>query len=90
MKLIILGAGGHGQVVADLARQTGRYEEVLFLDDRAEGSEVVGTCADYVRFQNQDVRIIRLSEITQGVSSGRTKSWMQELPWLQSYILLPM
>lgn len=57
MKLIILGAGGHGQVVADLARQTGRYEEVLFLDDKAEGSDVVGTCADYVRFQNQDIEM---------------------------------
>ena len=57
MKLIILGAGGHGQVVADLARQAGRYEEVLFLDDKAEGSDVVGICADYVRFQNQDVEM---------------------------------
>ena len=57
MKLIILGAGGHGQFVADLARQAGRYEEVLFLDDKAEGSDVVGICADYVRFQNQDVEM---------------------------------
>lgn len=57
MKLIILGAGGHGQVVADLVRQMGRYEEVLFLDDKAEGADIVATCADYIRFQNQNVEM---------------------------------
>ena len=54
MKLIILGAGGHGQVVADLARRPGRYpREVLFLDDRAEGAEVEGTCADMSVFKTR-------------------------------------
>ena len=28
MRLIILGAGGHGQVVADIARQTERYDQI--------------------------------------------------------------
>ena len=32
MKLIILGAGGHGRTVADIARQSERYTEVCFLD----------------------------------------------------------
>ena len=35
-KLIILGAGGQGRVVADVAAQTGRYTQIGFLDDNAE------------------------------------------------------
>lgn len=31
--LLIVGAGGHGKVVADVALQTGRWDEVVFLDD---------------------------------------------------------
>ncbi len=32
-KLIIIGAGGHGRVVADIAQKTANYEEIVFLDD---------------------------------------------------------
>ncbi|OGT09868.1 MAG: hypothetical protein A2X77_04680 [Gammaproteobacteria bacterium GWE2_42_36] len=32
--LLILGAGGHGKVVADAAFKMGRWEEISFLDDR--------------------------------------------------------
>lgn len=45
MRLIILGAGGHGQTVADIAKQTGKYREILFLDDNAETA--VGKCSEY-------------------------------------------
>jgi sugar O-acyltransferase (sialic acid O-acetyltransferase NeuD family) len=31
--LIIWGAGGHGKVVLDVARRTGRYREIRFVDD---------------------------------------------------------
>ncbi len=33
-KLLIIGAGGHGKVVADIARQSGQWREIAFLDDR--------------------------------------------------------
>ena len=33
MRLIILGAGGYGRTVADVAAQTGAYDKILFLDD---------------------------------------------------------
>lgn len=38
MKLIIIGAGGHGQVIRETARDTVKYRdaEILFLDDRYE------------------------------------------------------
>lgn len=32
-KLLIIGAGGHGRVVADIAEATGKYSEIAFLDD---------------------------------------------------------
>ncbi|MCI4000424.1 sugar O-acyltransferase, partial [Klebsiella pneumoniae] len=36
--LAVVGAGGHGKVVADLAAALGTYGEIVFLDDRAQGS----------------------------------------------------
>lgn len=50
MRLIILGAGGYGQTVEDLAEQLGRYGEICFLDDHAQGSNVLGCCGDFLRF----------------------------------------
>ena len=32
-QLLIIGAGGHGRVVADIARLTGRYQHIAFADD---------------------------------------------------------
>lgn len=41
-QLVIIGASGHGKVVADIAKKNG-YEEILFLDDNAS----VRTCGGY-------------------------------------------
>lgn len=41
-KLLILGAGGHGKVVADTALMTGRWKQIAFLDDREELEKVIG------------------------------------------------
>lgn len=45
-RLIIIGAGGHGKVIADIALKNG-YEEISFVDDNAEGSclgfPIIGT-----------------------------------------------
>ncbi len=46
-KLAVIGAGGHGKVVAELAAALGTYGEIVFLDDRVQGSvngfPVIGT-----------------------------------------------
>lgn len=46
-KLAVIGAGGHGKVVAELAAALGTYGEIVFLDDRAQSSingfPVIGT-----------------------------------------------
>lgn len=41
-RLIIIGASGHGKVVADIAKQNG-YEDIVFLDDDPE----IHDCAGY-------------------------------------------
>ena len=52
-QLVIIGAGGHGSVIADIARLNG-YETILFLDDacaqRADSYPVVGKTQDLTRY----------------------------------------
>ena len=40
MKLLIIGAGGYGQLVREIAELTEEYEQIDFLDDAYE--EAVG------------------------------------------------
>lgn len=53
-KLVIIGAGGHGRVVAAIAEKTSRYQEIVFLDDADVTNSgkwaVVGKVNDYVKF----------------------------------------
>ena len=48
-RLIIVGAGGHGKVIADNALKNG-YETICFVDDQAQGEvmgfPIIGVCAD--------------------------------------------
>jgi sugar O-acyltransferase (sialic acid O-acetyltransferase NeuD family) len=54
--LLILGAGGHGKVVADTAAATGLWEKIAFLDDRHPSLEavldwpVIGSLEDAKKF----------------------------------------
>lgn len=49
-KLLILGAGGYGRTVADVAAQMGLYETIAFLDDGQTGPHILGPCADFDKF----------------------------------------
>ena len=53
MRLIILGAGGYGRTIADVAEQTGRFDEISFLDDNSTAPDVIGKCAEYERFRDE-------------------------------------
>ena len=46
-RLLILGAGGFGQMAKETALELG-YEQVVFLDDAADGEDVIGRCCDYI------------------------------------------
>ena len=50
--LVILGAGGYGRTVADLAVQSGEFETIRFLDDNSTASDVLGKCAEYEKYLN--------------------------------------
>ena len=52
MHLIILGAGGYGRTVADVAGQAGEYSEILFLDDNSAAPDVLGKCEEFARFRD--------------------------------------
>lgn len=41
-QLTIIGASGHGKVIADIALQLNRYDSINFLDDNSSLSEVMG------------------------------------------------
>ena len=49
-KLLILGAGGYGRTVADVASQLGIYDKVAFLDDGRSGEGILGNCTEYMSF----------------------------------------
>jgi len=57
-KLMILGAGGHGKVVAEIAQKMQKWDEIVFLDDNAKLEEinsykVIGGLRDYELYKNQ-------------------------------------
>lgn len=54
-KLIIIGASGHGKVVADIALKMNQYDEISFLDDNKAGEKcmqfsVVGKVKDVYNY----------------------------------------
>ena len=58
-RLLILGAGGFGKVVADIARQSGLYLEVAFLDDGTEGYKVLESAKTILNLPIQEQHFIR-------------------------------
>jgi len=56
--LLIIGAGGHGRVVAETAELEGRWENIMFLDDRIDvnfvlGHRIIGRMDEYEKFMDQ-------------------------------------
>ena len=55
-KLIIIGASGHGKVVADIALKLDKWKSIAFLDDdttikESLGLKVIGSIADAENFK---------------------------------------
>lgn len=76
-KLAILGASGHGRVIADAALLSGQWQEVLFFDDaypqltQNRGYKIEGNSADLVR-----------SGLPAVVAIGDNKIRFQKCNWL--------
>ena len=80
-RLVIIGAGGHGKVIADSALKNG-YTEVCFVDDHAVGMcmglPIIGTGAELDNLN--DGRTVFLI----GIGSNQTRKRIAEraaLPW---------
>ena len=54
MRLMILGAGGYGRIIADVAAQVGLFSEIRFLDDASTAPDVLGPCERFSEFQDGD------------------------------------
>lgn len=55
-ELIIIGAGGHGLVVADIAKQNG-YQKIAFLDDNKEkvyDYPIIGNSSEAVKYRDSN------------------------------------
>ena len=74
-KLIILGAGGHGRVVADVAARTGQYSQISFLDDTDPGDAFtypyLGKCEEAIRFIGE-------CEVFVAIGNNKTRRVMVE------------
>jgi len=57
-KLLILGAGGYGRTIADVAQQLDCYDRIAFLDDFKVGTPgVLGVCGEVFAFANEDTDV---------------------------------
>lgn len=65
-KLVIIGAGGHGKVVADCAEKMGDYNEIVFIDDIVEHTRsvlhwpIVGASNQWQSFINEAEFIVAI------------------------------
>ncbi len=74
-KLIIIGASGHGKVVADIALKMNRWQSVAFLDDNESknsliGIQVIGKSADAFNYIDD-------CDIFVGIGNNRIREELQ-------------
>ena len=75
-KLIIIGASGHGKVVADIAIKMNKWQSIAFLDDdesikTSMGLEVIGKTADAFIYKNE-------ADFFVAIGSNTTREKIQE------------
>ena len=56
-RLVILGAGGYARTISDIAAQSAKYDEILYLDDNKQSPEIAGKCADFEKFIADDTEM---------------------------------
>jgi len=75
-KLIIIGASGHGKVVADIAIKMNKWQSIAFLDDdqsikTSMGLEVIGKTADASTYKDE-------ADFFVAIGSNATREKIQE------------
>lgn len=88
-KLLIIGAGGHGRVVADIANKMRKWENIYFLDDNASvrmtlGYEVIGNTKDL----NNYTEMYDIYDIFVGIGDNNLRrSYLEEINKLDEVII---
>lgn len=77
-RLVIIGASGHGKVVADVARLNG-YEDIVFLDDNpglseVDGHRVAGPVSSFDRHENCDF-VVAVGDVS---VRSRIQAWLED------------
>lgn len=74
MNLLILGAGRHGREVYEVAEGLRVFNQISFLDDNIEGTNIIGKCEDFEKFLDEYPLAIP------GVGNGELrKNWTESL-----------
>ena len=75
-KLLIIGAGGHGKVVYDIAESMKKFDEIYFLDDAVKGSfyksKVIGNVNDVSNYLDDHSFIV-------AVGNNKVRKSIQEI-----------
>lgn len=50
LRLLILGAGCHGEAIMELAQQLRVFQEIKFLDDYLTGPDIIGKCSQLEQY----------------------------------------
>ena len=77
-RLVIIGASGHGRVIADIAKKNG-YLDIVFFDDNPElkicgNYPVLGTSKDVNRFLDEDFIVAIGKSITREIIQNKLES----------------
>lgn len=75
-KLIIIGASGHGKVVADIAIKMNKWKNIVFLDDNISlkssmGVDVIGVTSEAISYKNE-------ADFFVAIGNNRTREKIQE------------
>lgn len=77
-RLLIIGAGGNGRVISDMAEQSGHWSMIAFLDDSVDEHDypwgIVGSCSDFA----EHAAIFTHSVVAFGDNTLRTK-WLERI-----------
>ncbi|MEI3015168.1 MAG: hypothetical protein V8T36_10965 [Ruthenibacterium lactatiformans] len=74
-ELLIVGCGGLGRMVGEVALATGKWSGVRFLDDAVRGEAVVGKCVDYTELTGKYPEAVAAFGETACAWRGRVACW---------------
>lgn len=87
-KLLIIGASGHGKVIADIALKMNKWKSIAFLDDdenikSSMGIDVIGKSADAIKYvNNYDIFVAIGDNTTREKVQGKLEAEGASIPTL--------